>query len=148
MRKKSVTNTSSMKNNLISSNGHTFKFSFTNNRFNNLKFIELNLIPLVLPNSDKVSVDGMFEVCVRNLNICRYGELKCSFSSTVRLFIALYSNMTWNPTKLNNFSFQLKFMTFFYDLTYTSLFVFMVINSLQTGHRIGENVETGMIRSL
>src|SRR2546425_3393564 len=64
MRKKSVTNTSSMKNNLISSSGHTFKFSFINNWFNNLKFIKLNLIPMVLPNSDKVSVNGIFEVCV------------------------------------------------------------------------------------
>src|SRR5213083_198766 len=70
MRKKSVTNTSSMKYNLISSIGHTFKFSFPNNWFNNLKFIKLNLIPMVLPNSDKVTVAGIFEVCVMDLYIC------------------------------------------------------------------------------
>src|SRR6266516_1702600 len=70
MREKSMTNTSSMKNNLISSNGHIFKFSFTYTRLNYLKFIELNLIPMILPNSGEVAVDGLFEICVVDLYIC------------------------------------------------------------------------------
>src|SRR6267154_312427 len=69
MREESMTNTSSMKNNLISSDGHIFEFRFTNNGFNHLKFIKLNLIPMILPNSSKVNVDSMFEICVRNLYI-------------------------------------------------------------------------------
>src|SRR5437899_10361464 len=96
MRKKSVTNTSSMENNLISSSGHTLKYSYTNNWFNNLKFIKLNLIPMVLPNSYKVYVDGMFDVCVMDLYICRYGKFKCKFIFKISLMITLYTNLNWS----------------------------------------------------
>src|SRR6267154_3072055 len=71
MREESMTNTSSMKNNFISPDGHIFKFRFTNNGFNHLKFMKLNLIPMILPNSSKVNVDSMFEICERNLYIHR-----------------------------------------------------------------------------
>src|SRR6266516_7792060 len=64
MREESMTNTSSMKNNLIPSNDHILKFSFTYSRLNHLKFIELILIPMLLPNSCEVAIDALFEICV------------------------------------------------------------------------------------
>src|SRR6266516_1111149 len=69
MCEESMTNTSSMKNNLIPSNDHIFKFSFTYSRLNQLKFIELNLIPMILPNSGEVTVDALFEICVVDLHL-------------------------------------------------------------------------------
>ena len=74
--------------------------------------------------------------------ICRYGKLKCSICSTVGRLVALYANMTWNPTKLNSFPSSWR-AWHFSKLWKISAFLnkVMVINSLQTGHRIGKYVE-------
>src|SRR5688572_9554169 len=69
MHQKRVTHMRSMKNNFISSLGHIFKFSFTNNGLNILKFIKLNLTPMILPHSAKVSIDRIFEVSIYGICI-------------------------------------------------------------------------------
>src|SRR6266516_2077701 len=114
MYEESMTNTSSMKNNLIPSNGHIFTFSFTYSRLNHLKFIELNLSTMILPNSGEVIIIIIFIMIVlrpffhTRARVRRYQQLNYSiptYSAHLPFLVQTFSCLLSHPQSMFSYPF-------------------------------------------